>query len=107
MKFSGKLGYSEPTETAPGVFKDVITERPYIGDVVQRTEAFSVANSVLPQYRTTTSVSVLSDGVLKEKYNDLRYVEYGGVKWSVASVVTVWPRLIIYIGEKYNGPTPN
>lgn len=106
MRYSGKFGFAIPTETAPGVMDDVITEREYIGDVVQRTEAFSVMDSVLPQYRTTTSVSVLSDGVLAENYDGLRYISYMGKNWSVSSAVYEFPRLIVYIGELYNGPLP-
>lgn len=107
MRYSGKFGLAVPTEIAPGVWDDVITERDYIGDVVQSTEAFSLEGSVLPQYRTTTSVSVLSDGVLKENYTDLRYVTHAGQRWTIASIAVQPPRLVIYIGEVYNGPIPD
>lgn len=103
MRYSGKFGYAVPTETAPGVWEDVITERDYIGDVVQRTEVLE-GDSVLPSYRTTTSISVLSDGVLKQNYADLRYVTYAGERWTVASAVLQPPRIVVYIGEVYNGP---
>ena len=106
MRFSGKIGYALLTETAPGVWEEEITERPYKGDVEQRTEAFMLADSILPQYRTTTSVSVLSDGVKEQNYGLLRYLMYGGVRWTVTSIVREPPRMIIYIGDKYNGPVP-
>lgn len=106
MRYSGKIGFAASVEKAPGVYEDVITEREYVGDVVQRTETFAQEDSVHAQYRTTTSVSVLSDGVLKENYSDIRYVTYAGVRWTIASVVVQWPRLVIYIGEEYNGPVP-
>lgn len=106
MRYSGKFGFSESTETAPGVMEDVITERDYLGTVEQRTETFSTSDSVLPQYATSTSVSVLSDGVLAENYRNLRYVTYMGERWQVASAVYQFPRLIAYLGEVYNGPTP-
>ncbi len=106
MRYSGKFGYAVTTEIAPGVWEDVITEIDKLGDVVQSTETFALADSVLPQYRTTTSVSVLSDGVLKENYTDLRYVTYAGQRWTIGSIVVQPPRLIIYIGEVYNGPIP-
>lgn len=106
MRYSGKFGFSESTETAPGVMEEVITERDYLGDLVQRTEAFSVADSVLPQYRTTTSVSVLSDGVLTENYKKLRYISLMGENWSVSSAVYQFPRLIVYVGDIYDGPVP-
>lgn len=106
MRYSGKFGYGQNVETSPGIWEDVVTERDHLGVVVQSTEAFSVANSVLPQYRTTTSVSVLSDGVLKESYTDLIYVTYKGERWSIGSIVEEWPKLTIHIGEVYNGPVP-
>jgi len=106
MRYSGIFGFAESVETAPGVMTDVITEREFLGDVVQRTEAFNVQNSVLPEYRTTTSVSVLSDGVLAENYRSLRYISYMGENWSVASAVYQHPRLVVYIGDRYNGPLP-
>ena len=106
MRYSGKIGIAVQTETAPGVWEDVITERDYLGNVENRTEVLELGDSVLPEYRTTTSISVLSDGVLKENYSDIRYVTNGGVKWTIASAVLQWPRLVLYIGEVYNGPTP-
>lgn len=104
MRYSGKIGYATLTETAPGVWEDVITERPYLGDVLQRTEAFTAVDTVIPQYKTTTSVSVLSANL---DHSGIRYVSYAGVNWTVASVVREPPRMTIHIGEKYNGPTPN
>lgn len=107
MRYSGKFGYAESTEEVrPGIWEDVIVERDQIGVLIQTTEAFTVANSVLPQYRTTTSVSVVSDGVTKVDYSDLRYVTHAGKRWSIGSIVEQYPRLIIYIGEVYNGPIP-
>lgn len=106
MKYSGKIGYAEVIETAPGVWEEVITERFYKGDVEQRTETFLLADTVNVQYRTTTSISVLSDGVQKLDYSGIRYVTYAGVRWTITSVIREPPRLVIFIGEKYNGPEP-
>lgn len=86
--------------------EDVITERPYLGTVEQRTETFNSSDSVLPQYGTTTSVSVLSDGVLAENYRKIRYVAYMGENWNVASAVYQFPKLIVYLGGAYDGPLP-
>lgn len=86
--------------------EDVITERNYLGDVIQRTETFNTAASVLPQYQTTTSVSVLSDADLAKNYRSIRYVTYLGDRWEVSSVVMQYPRLVLYLGDVYHGPTP-
>lgn len=107
MRYFDKFGYTTGSvETEPGVWEDVIVEHEHIGTVENRTEAYTVAGSVLPQYRTTTAVSVLSDGTLKENYTDLRYVTLKGQRWTIGSIVEEFPRLTIYIGEVYHGPIP-
>ena len=106
MRYSGMFGIAEQVETAPGVWDDVITERSYVGDVVQTTETLYGADQITPIYRTTTSISVVSDGVLKESYENIRYVVYAGVRWTVSSTVFDWPRMTLYMGERYNGPEP-
>lgn len=106
MRYSGKIGYATKVETAPGVWEDVITEREHVGEVIQRTERLDQANSVIPSYRTTTSFSVLSDGVLKERYSDVRYISWKGIRWSVSSVIHKFPRMEMFVAEEYNGPTP-
>jgi hypothetical protein len=106
MRYSGKIGFATKAQTSPGVWEDVITERDYIGDLIQRTERLDQGDSIIPSYRTTTSVSVLSDGVLKERYSDVRYVTVHGVKWTVQSIIHKFPRIEMYLTEGYNGPTP-
>lgn len=105
MKYSGKIGFSMQVETSPGVWDDQITERDYIGDVIQRTERLDAEGVILPRYRVTTSISVLSDGVLKERYSDARYVSLHGINWVIASIIHKFPRMEIYLAEEYNGPT--
>lgn len=106
MKYSGKVGFASKVQTSPGVWEDTIIERDYIGDVLQRTERLDEGDSVIPRYYTTTSVSVLSDGVLKERYSDVRYVTFGGIRWTVQSIIHKFPRIEMFLSEEYNGPTP-
>lgn len=105
MKYSGKIGFATQVETSPGVWEDDITEVDYIGDVIQRTERLDQEGTILPSYRTTTSFSVLSDGVLKERYSDIRYITYRGIKWAVSSVIHKFPRIEMFVDEEYNGPS--
>lgn len=103
MRYSGKLGYSEQTEKRPGVWEETITEVDVLGQVEQRTEVLSTSTSVLPEYTTTTSISVLA---LPDPKKDLVYVTYLGVRWSIGSVVTEFPKMRIFIGKEYHGPLP-
>jgi hypothetical protein len=107
MRYSGKLGISQQKETSPGVWEETITEHDVLGDLVQRTEVLALADTVLPTYRTTTSISVLSRGVGDVDNSSIRYVTYAGKRWTIGSLVDQRPRLVIYIGEEYHGPIPD
>lgn len=105
MRWAGKIGFTDQTEKAPGIWEDVITEINALGELKQRTEALDSGDSVLPQYRTTTSVSVLSDGS-RVPFNSEAYLTLRGTRFAISSVVHEWPRIIYYVGEVYNGPLP-
>lgn len=103
MRYSGKLGIAEQTERAPGIWEETITEIDVLGKVEQRTEALDSSDSVLPRYRTTTSISVLSRPV---PHDSIVYATYLGKRWSIGSIVTEYPNIRIFIGKEYNGPLP-
>ena len=103
MRWAGKVGFSKLTEISPGVWDDVITERDYMGTVVQESERLVQGDTVLPTYRVSTSISILLDGPLRENHSDIRYVTFNGYEMTVSSVTIVPPRVILYMGEKYNG----
>lgn len=105
MRYSGKIGYAVETEVSPGLFEDVIVERDRLGKVEQRTEKLDTLESALPQYRNTTSISVLVPPE-DARLDDIRYVTYKGYRWTVSSIVHQPPRVTLFIGDRYNGPTP-
>lgn len=106
MRWAGKIGYATLTEVKPGTWEDVITEVDALGELKQSTEPLDSADSILPRYRTTTSVSVLSDG---KRIPDagLRYITWQGTNWQINTVSRQWPRIVIYIGGEYHGPLPS
>ena len=106
MRYSGKLGLVEQTEVRPGIWEETVTEVPVLGTVRNRTETLDGADAVLPRYRTTTSVSVPARGLGQMDNSNIRYLTYKGERWQIASIVDDYPNLVIYIGEVYNGPTP-
>jgi hypothetical protein len=103
MRYSGKLGIAEQTERAPGIWEETITEVDVLGSVEQRTEVLDTSDSVLPRYTTTTSISVLAR---PENHASIRYVTYLGKRWEIGSIVTQFPKIVIYIGKEYHGPLP-
>lgn len=106
MRYSGKLGISEQTETSPGVWEETITEVPKLGTVKQRTEVLEGSSEILPRYTTTTSISVPARGVGPQDNSTIRYITYKEKRWQISSIVDSPPNVVIYIGEEYNGPTP-
>ena len=79
---------------------------PVLGEVRQTTEVLEGSDSVLPKYRTTTSISVPARGVGPQDNSMIRYITFKGTRWQIASIVDTPPKIVIYIGEVYRGPTP-
>lgn len=105
MRWAGKVGYAHQEETSPGNWEDVITEVDAKGILLQTTEPLDSGDSVLPRYRTTTSVSILANG-RRVPSSGIRYITWDGERWQVSTVVRQPPRFVIYIGEVYRGPIP-
>lgn len=104
-RFFGKVGYGETVEVRPGVWDDVITERSYFGDVVRnarqvRENQESVNNDISVQ----NSISIVADAYANEHFFAIKYVEWAGKLWTVSEVTVEAPRLLLRLGEVYNGP---
>lgn len=106
MRWAGKIGVTSRQEVRPGIWEDVITERPKMGTVETRTETFREGENVHAAYSTSTSVSVLSEGPEKIDYRDYVYITHMGVRWQIGSIAMAYPYMTIYLGEEYNGPEP-
>lgn len=106
MRYSGKLGIVEQKEVRPGIWEEVVTEEPVLGTLEQRTGVLEGSSDVLPRYSTSTSISVPARGVGLLDNSVIRYITLKGNRWQVSSIVDQPPRIVIYVGEKYNGPTP-
>lgn len=108
MRFFGKVGFGDSVETPPdsGIWKDVITERGYYGDVVRNQRSLETADGVIPDVFVNNSISIVADGHAMTNFHKMRYVEWDEVRWTVANVTVQQPRLILSLGSVYNGPTP-
>lgn len=102
-KFHGKIGYAQTTETAPGVHEEEIVERGYYGDFVQNRRLLHTGDQVNPIVSSGNSISIVADAFAYEQYFAIRYVEWAGVYWTVSDVEVQRPRLILHVGEVYNG----
>lgn len=104
-KFHGRVGYGETEEVDPGVHADVIVERIYYGDVVQNRRSLRQGDSLNKEITVSNSISIVADAYAREHFFAMRYVEWAGKLWTVSEVEVQAPRLILQLGEVYNGPT--
>jgi hypothetical protein len=102
-RFYGNVGYGESTQTAPGVWQDVITERPYFGDVLKDTRTLKSGETLNSDVSVGNMISIVADAYANEHFFAIRYVEWAGVRWTVPSVEVQPPRLLLRLGGVYNG----
>jgi hypothetical protein len=104
-KFHGRVGFGEPSEGTPGVFTDTIVEHVYYGDIIQNRRILQSSENLNKDFSVGNSISIVANDYARAKFFAIRYVEWAGELWTVTDVEVQLPRLILQLGEVYNGPT--
>lgn len=107
-RFYGKVGYGQAVETPAdsGIYVEQVTEYPYIGDVLRNTRSLEDGTSLNNDISVGNSISIVADEKANMHFHEIKYVYWSGARWTVSSVEVKSPRLILSLGEVYNGPTP-
>lgn len=105
-RFFGRIGYGTSVEGEPGVWADEIVEREYYGDIIRSTRELNDGENLNADLSVQNSISIVADAYANDHFFAIRYVEWAGVLWTVSSVEVQSPRLLLRLGEVYNGPTP-
>ena len=105
-KYHGKVGFVTIQEKTPGVDVEVPVEREYFGDVYRNTKRWSKGTDINPDLTINNQISIVADQYARDNLYAIRYVSWMGTRWSISNVDVQHPRLILTIGEVYNGPTP-
>lgn len=106
-RFYGPVGYSHTVESVPGVAKNVIEERSYYGDVLGNTGKLVDSEHLNPNVVIQGQISIVADPYAYEHFMKIKYITWLGVKWKVTSIdATRPPRIILRLGEVYNGNAP-
>lgn len=111
-RFYGRVGYGETIEVldedkkGTGVWVDNIVEHSYYGDVIKNTRNLLEGENLNFDLSVQNSISIVADAYANEHFFAIRYVEWAGTLWTVSSVEVQSPRLLLRLGEVYNGPTP-
>lgn len=105
-KFYGVIGYGETVETSPGVWVDQIVERPYFGDVTRNSRRLREGESLNNDLSVGNSISIVADAYALNSFHNIRYIQWMGARWTISYIEVQRPRLLLELGEVYNGPTP-
>lgn len=101
-KFCGIIGFAETAETAPGVWRAVITERRYKGDIGRNTRKLEDSGNINDDINVSNEISIVADAYANNNFFSIRYVKFMGAKWKVKSVDVKPPRLVLTLGGVYN-----
>lgn len=102
-KWYGVIGYADNVEVEPGVFEDVIIERPYYGDIVRNTRRLQNSGNINDDINISNQISIVADPYANKNIYNMRYVEFMGTKWKITDVEVQFPRLLLSIGGVWNG----
>lgn len=102
-KYYGTVGYAENVEVNSGIFKEVITEREYFGDIIRNNRRLENSGEINDSINVTNQISIVSDPYALQNFWKIRYATFMGQKWKVKDVNVEFPRLILTLGGLYNG----
>lgn len=104
-RFYGAVGYGVNVEVKPGVWKDVITERMYYGDVLRNSLTVQNDDKVNSDRTVSNLISLMADDDAMGNFTNIKYINWQGKNWEVGTIEVAPPRLNIRLGGVYNGPT--
>lgn len=103
-KFYDIVGYAETKETAPGVWEEFETARYYKGTVTRNVKKYENSGNLNDNIAVSVNISIVADLYAEQNWFNIRYVRWAGVNWKVREVdASQRPRLILTLGEIYNG----
>ena len=102
-KFRGVVGFANTEETSPGVHVEKIIEKRYSGDLLRNNRRLESSGNINDNINISNEISILADAYAFHHFHAMRYVEFEGAKWKVATVdASKRPRLVLTLGGLYN-----
>lgn len=103
-KWYGIVGYITTEETEPGIYKPVVTEKPYFGDLLKNISKWSpTTRSTNDDLNISNQISIVADPFAYQNFSAIKFVEFMGAMWEVTSAEVQYPRLILTVGGVWNG----
>ena len=103
-RFAGKVGFGIQQEVEQDVWKEVLVERQYYGDLTRNFSRNDNSAKLNDDLTMNNTFSIVADPFAYQNFSNIKYVVYMGVRWKVSSVdASNPPRLILTAGSVYNG----
>ena len=102
-KYYGAVGYATAVNNH-GVVTQDIEERYYCGDSIRVSRRMDSGDSANGNISVGNQISIVSDPYALQNFCDIKYATFMGIKWRVTTVEVQYPRLILTLGDVYNGP---
>ena len=102
-KFYGAVGYEIVEEVEPSVNLPTIKERMYSGDVLEIRSRRVNGEGVNDNLSVSNKISILADPWAYQHFPQIAYVTWHGARWKVTDISVEYPRLVLSVGEVYNG----
>lgn len=106
-KFYGPIGYARSEESVPGNWTDVIVEKNYRGDVILNQVRIQSGDKVNDNINIDNSISIVADAYAYANLGFMKYIVWNGIAWKIQSFSINRPRIVLQIGEVYNGERPS
>ncbi len=101
-KFHGAIGYASSSETSPGVWENLYTERTYSGDVIELSKRWVQSDKVNDDITLTNKLSIIADPFAYDNLHTIKYVKWMGATWKVTNISISRPRLTLTLGGIFN-----
>lgn len=79
-----------------------MVERRYYGDLTRNTRRLQSSGNLNDNVTISNQISIVADPFANENFHAMRYAEFMGTKWKIASVEVQYPRLILELGDVFN-----
>lgn len=104
MKYYDKIGFwEEDVEIRPGVYNSQIVEKYYAGDIIENRQYWNSTEYQNDNLTVSNKISIIADIYFHQHISSIKYVIFMDTKWKVKHLDINYPRVIIELGEVYNG----
>lgn len=102
-KYAGLVGYGFQIETDPGVWETDEKTLLMKGDLIRQNADIRNTDSVNDSISLGHRVSLVGDAYAFDNYFNIKWIEIDHRKWKVSSVEIQRPRIIVDVGDLWNG----